>query len=120
MFFHNSWQPLLPRLHCCKRPYSALNVMRVYSHSYWLVIFVQPIAAECWRGKGGKLLRIPKNKHNIYRTPCMWAVVACLILNEVYVSVKDYFHTTCTFLIRLYLVHAIFFLIKSKANHFSA
>ena len=36
----------------------------------------------------------------------MWAVVACLILNEVYVSVKDYFHTTCTFLIRLYLAHA--------------
>ena len=32
--------------------------MRVYSHSYWLVIFVQPIAAECWRGRGGKLSRI--------------------------------------------------------------
>ena len=32
--------------------------MRVYSLSYWLVIFVQPIAAECRRGRGGKLSRI--------------------------------------------------------------
>ena len=32
--------------------------MRVYSHSYWLTFFVQPIAAECWRGRSGKLLRI--------------------------------------------------------------
>ena len=32
--------------------------MRVYSHSYWLVILVQPIAAECWREGGGKLSRI--------------------------------------------------------------
>ena len=33
--------------------------MRVYSHSYWLVIFfLQPIAAECWRERGGKLSRI--------------------------------------------------------------
>ena len=33
-FFHNSLQPL-PRLHRFK----ALNTMKVYSHSYWLVIF---------------------------------------------------------------------------------
>ena len=32
--------------------------MRMHSHSYWLVIFVQPIAAECRRGRGGKLSRI--------------------------------------------------------------
>ena len=33
--------------------------MPVYSHSFWLVIFfVQPIAAECWRGRDGKLSRI--------------------------------------------------------------
>ena len=30
----------------------------MYSHSSWLVIFVQPIAAECWRGRVGKLSRI--------------------------------------------------------------
>ena len=30
--------------------------MRVYSNSYWLVIFF--VAAECWRGRGGKLSRI--------------------------------------------------------------
>ena len=35
-FFHNSLQPL-PRLHCCKRP--SKLAMRVYSHSYCLVIF---------------------------------------------------------------------------------
>ena len=37
VFFHNSPQPF-PRLHRCKRPLKALNAMRVYSHSYWLVI----------------------------------------------------------------------------------
>ena len=28
-------------------------------------MFVQPIAAECWRGGGGKLSRILEKKHNI-------------------------------------------------------
>ena len=45
--------------------FKALNAMRVYSHSYWLVFYVQPIAAECWRGRGGKLSRILGKKHNI-------------------------------------------------------
>ena len=36
-FFHNSLQPL-PRLHRCQTP-SKLSTIRVYSHSYWLVIF---------------------------------------------------------------------------------
>ena len=31
---------------------SSQRKMRMYSHSYWLVFFVQPLAAECWRGKG--------------------------------------------------------------------
>ena len=44
---------------------SSLNAMRVYSHSYWLVIFAQPIAADCWRGGGGKLLRIHGEKNTI-------------------------------------------------------
>ena len=35
VFLHNSLQPL-PRL----RDFKALNAMRVYSHSYWLVIFL--------------------------------------------------------------------------------
>ena len=35
--------------------FKAVNAMRVYSHSYWLVVFVQPIAAESWRRRGGKL-----------------------------------------------------------------
>ena len=30
-----------------------------------LYFFVQPIAAECWRGRGGKLSRIHEKKHNI-------------------------------------------------------
>ena len=37
--------------------FKALNAMRVYSHAYKLLIFVQLIAAECWRGRGGKLSR---------------------------------------------------------------
>ena len=45
-FFHNSLQPL------------PLAYIAVYSHSYWLVFFVQPIAAKSWRGRGGKLSRI--------------------------------------------------------------
>ena len=36
--------------------------MRVYSLSYWLVFFVQPIAADCWRGRGSKLARIHEKK----------------------------------------------------------
>ena len=46
--------------------FKALNVMRVYSHSYCLVVFVQPISG--WRGRGGKLLRIlgKKTKSKIY------------------------------------------------------
>ena len=52
--------------------------MRVYSHSHWLVIFVPPIAAECWRGRGGKLSTIlgkntifnehPVHKYNTIHT----------------------------------------------------
>ena len=41
-----------------------------YSLSYWLVFFVQPIAADCWRGRGGKLSRIlgKKTQYLIYNT----------------------------------------------------
>ena len=40
--------------------------MRVYSHSYLLIIFVQPIAVACWRGRGRKLSRILEKKHTIF------------------------------------------------------
>ena len=49
------------------RDLQALNALRMYSHSYWLVIFVQPIAAECWRGRGGKLSRILGKNTFIYK-----------------------------------------------------
>ena len=39
--------------------FKARNAMRVYSYSYLLVIFfVQPIAADWLRGRGGKLWRV--------------------------------------------------------------
>ena len=43
--------------------------MQVYSHSHWLVIFVQPIAAEFWRG--GKLSRI-LGKNTIFNEHPVW------------------------------------------------
>ena len=46
--------------------FKALNAMWVYSHSYWMVFFVQPIAAECWQGRGGKLSRILEKKPTIF------------------------------------------------------
>ena len=42
--------------------------MRAYSHSYWLVIFVQPKAAEYWRGSGGKLSNILGKKQYLINT----------------------------------------------------
>ena len=51
VYFHYLLQPI-PRLH------TALNTMRVYSHSYWLANSVQPIATECLRGRGGKIMKI--------------------------------------------------------------
>ena len=53
VFFHNSLQPL-PRLHRCKRPSKLSNAIRVYSHSYWLVIFCttnssRVLARERWQ-----------------------------------------------------------------------
>ena len=47
--FHSSLQPL-PLLHIAVK--DLLNAMRVYSISYWLAFFVQPTAAECYRGGG--------------------------------------------------------------------
>ena len=36
-----------------------------------LLVDQQPIAAECWQGRGGELSRILEKKHNIKWTPCM-------------------------------------------------
>ena len=44
--------------HIAVRDFQSSSAMRVHTHSYWLVIFVQPIAAECRWGRGGKLPRI--------------------------------------------------------------
>ena len=58
VFFHNSLQPL-PRLHRCKRPSKfSTQCDCTVTHPIGWNFFVQPIAAECWRGRGGKLLRI--------------------------------------------------------------
>ena len=49
--------------------------MRVYSHSDWLVIFVQPIAAECWRGRGGKLSRILGKIKQYLMNSCTYCIL---------------------------------------------
>ena len=41
-----------------KETLKVLNAMRVYSRPYLLAFFVQPTEAECWRGRGSKLLKI--------------------------------------------------------------
>ena len=54
---HNSLQPL-PRLHRCLRDLqSSQRNAIVQSLQLAGNFFVQPIAAECWRGRGGKLSR---------------------------------------------------------------
>ena len=49
--------------------FKVLNAVWMYSHSYWLTFFVQPIAAECWRGRRDKLSGILGEK-NTWWTPC--------------------------------------------------
>ena len=68
IFFHHSLQPL-PRLHRCKRP--ALNGIREYRHSYWLLIlFVQPIEArERWQTfENSRKKHTIFNEHPVYLT----------------------------------------------------
>ena len=60
VFFHNSLQPL-PRLHRCKRPSKLSTQCECTVTPIGWYFFVQPIAAEFWRGRGGKLSK----KHNI-------------------------------------------------------
>ena len=60
--------------------------MRVYSHSYWQAIFVQPIAAECWCGRGGKLSRILGKKNTIFNEHPVYQRVLLLRLGCDYVS----------------------------------
>ena len=62
-FFHNSLQSL-PRLHRCKRPSKLSTQCECTVPPIGWKFFVQPIAAEFWRGRGGKLLRILGKKHN--------------------------------------------------------
>ena len=64
VFFHNSLQPL-PRLHRCKSSSKFSTESECTVTPIGWQFFVQPIAVECWRGKGGKLSRILGMKHNI-------------------------------------------------------
>ena len=66
-FFLNSLQPL-PR---CKRP-SKLNAMRVYSHSYWLVIFCTTnssrlLARERWQIVENSWKNTIFNEHPVFK-----------------------------------------------------
>ena len=53
-FFHNLLQPL-PRLHRCKRSSKRSTQCKCTVTPIGRSFFVHPIAAECWRGRGGKL-----------------------------------------------------------------
>ena len=64
VFFHNSLQPL-PRLHRCKSSSKLSTQSKCTVTPIDWQFFVQPIAVECWRGRGGKLSRILGMKHNI-------------------------------------------------------
>ena len=64
VFFHNSLQPF-PRLHRCKRPSKLSTQCECTVTPIGWQFFVQPIAAESWRGRGGTLSRILGKKHNI-------------------------------------------------------
>ena len=64
VLFHNLLQPL-PRLHRCRRPSKLSTQCECTVSPIGWYFFVQPIAADCWRGRGGKLLRILGKKHNI-------------------------------------------------------
>ena len=55
-FFQNHCNPSLAYIAVRGLQSSQRNAS--VSHSFWLLIFVQPIAAQCWRGRGGKLSRI--------------------------------------------------------------
>ena len=63
-FFHNSLQPL-PRLHRFERLSKLSTQSECTVTPIGWQFFVQPMAAECWRGRGGKLSRILGKKHNI-------------------------------------------------------
>ena len=67
-FFFNSLQPIP----CIQKNNSSSQEILAYSHSYWLTIFVQPIAAQCWRWRGRKIQTILgkntiSNEHPEYR-----------------------------------------------------
>ena len=55
-----------PYLHRCKIP-SKLSTQSECTVTGWY-FFVQPITAECWRGRGGKL-SIILGKHTIFKHP---------------------------------------------------
>ena len=67
-FLHNSLQPL-PRLHRRKRPSKLSNAMRVYSHSYWLVIFCVTNSSRVLERKRWQTLENSWKKTQ-YLTPC--------------------------------------------------
>ena len=61
---HNSRQPL-PRLYRCTKPSKLSTQCECTGTSIGWYFLEQPMAAECWRGRGGKLPRIFVKKHNI-------------------------------------------------------
>ena len=77
VFFSKLLQPL-PRIHRCKNP-SMLSIQcdcKVNPFGWYF--FVQPIAAECWRGRGGKLSRI-LGKNTIFNEhPVLQQLKICL------------------------------------------
>ena len=58
---HDSLLPL-PRLHRCEKSSKLSTQCECTVTPIGWLFFVQPIAAECWRGRGGKLLRILEKK----------------------------------------------------------
>ena len=91
-FSQNSLQPL-PRLQCCKRPSKLSTQCECTITPIGWLFFVQPIAAECLRGRGGKLSRMFEKKQYLMNTlylglyfPVQWsrfsALRLCLLPSE--------------------------------------
>ena len=66
-FFHNSLQPL-PRLHRCVRPSKLSKQCECTVSPTGWSFFAQPIAAECWRGRGDNFREFLKKTQYLMNT----------------------------------------------------
>ena len=115
VFFHNSLQPL-PRLHrCCMRPTKLSTQCECTVTPIGWQFFVQPIAAECWLGRGGKLSRILGEKtQSLMNTLYMYSLLSLYFIYKAKLNVPINVWTqyNMTYYNRTYLNYAMKILCK--------